>query len=134
MAEQRSFTHHPDKEGTERALGRTLFRGAVSFTHHPDKEGTESSRMLLQRSNAARASHTIPIKRELKADMISPAASASQGFTHHPDKEGTERRSGRRPRRVLLMRFTHHPDKEGTESSDNPVARRRRDVLHTPSR
>ncbi len=55
------------------------------------------------------ASHTIPMKRELKAIC-------------------------RMPERPCGCRFTHHPDEEGTESSDRSVATVQNNVLHTPSR
>jgi len=38
-----------------------------------------------------RASHTIPMKRELKGRHIAEIMPQSHRFTHHPDEEGTER-------------------------------------------
>jgi len=60
------------------------------FTHHPDKEGTESVCSRHGGTRACLASHTIPIKRELKGDSELACGCAGCGFTHHPDKEGTE--------------------------------------------
>jgi len=37
------------------------------------------------------ASHTIPIKRELKGKVLIPSLFFAVSFTHHPDEEGTER-------------------------------------------
>jgi len=37
------------------------------------------------------ASHTIPMKRELKATPLRCRSTWSVSFTHHPDEEGTER-------------------------------------------
>jgi len=36
------------------------------------------------------ASHTIPMKRELKVVVLHVTATVSPCFTHHPDEEGTE--------------------------------------------
>jgi len=37
------------------------------------------------------ASHTIPMKRELKVGRIQIGTVPDIRFTHHPDEEGTER-------------------------------------------
>jgi len=62
-----------------------------SFTHHPDEEGTESTARAGYIVNKTRASHTIPMKRELKDKTNFEFHTVLLGFTHHPDEEGTER-------------------------------------------
>jgi len=42
------------------------------------------------------ASHTIPMKRELKDTLAERTESGPARFTHHPDEEGTERIRKRR--------------------------------------
>jgi len=90
--------------------GRSRYR----FTHHPDEEGTESFAFPLHQRGILDASHTIPMKRELKDRTRTYRFKAPTGFTHHPDEEGTES-----PERVSAPNasssFTHHPDEEGTE-------------------
>jgi len=61
------------------------------FTHHPDEEGTESLIPPAPGELYQVASHTIPMKRELKGHETVLPPCAAFGFTHHPDEEGTER-------------------------------------------
>jgi len=84
------------------------------FTHHPDEEGTERSWPADQEGSASRASHTIPMKRELKAPNTSSnafVAGASHTIPMKRELKGnhTHGRSGHQ------VGFTHHPDEEGTE-------------------
>jgi len=108
------FTHHPDEEGTERRQvqpGRRLDVGA-SHTIPMKRE----LKVILGAVNQHRrhASHTIPMKRELKAAGQRWTSGRDAGFTHHPDEEGTERSRAARMA-IEFTRFTHHPDEEGTE-------------------
>jgi len=61
------------------------------------------------------ASHTIPMKRELKGSGGFGKVGIVIGFTHHPDEEGTERSPAILRRPKYSFGFTHHPDEEGTE-------------------
>jgi len=110
------FTHHPDEEGTERPQSETP-RPAIkcSFTHHPDEEGTESLTSLKTSLLLASASHTIPMKRELKVDGFVCREKLHKASHTIPMKRELKDLG------VLLEQltnacFTHHPDEEGTES------------------
>jgi len=131
---------------------------SLSFTHHPDKEGTERVLRLAVQGVRKSASHTIPIKRELKAGLHEPGLGSPPRFTHHPDKEGTERARASSSLKVSwcashtipikrelkvkeaektphdMEGFTHHPDKEGTERNPAADAKHDHHQLHTPSR
>src|SRR5581483_12150331 len=66
------FTHHPDEEGTERLNKSDTVFPRCCFTHHPDEEGTESLTFCVVVIVKLFASHTIPMKRKLKAMQSRP--------------------------------------------------------------
>jgi len=76
------------------AIERTRSR-AIGFTHHPDEEGTER-RSLRPRRCRSRASHTIPMKRELKGpagEALSPISFASHTIPMKRELKERERAS-----------------------------------------
>jgi len=79
------FTHHPDEEGTESPVACALAQAAIGFTHHPDEEGTESLKRVGWRHALEWASHTIPMKRELKASRSGLSLKASSAL-HTPSR------------------------------------------------
>jgi len=79
------FTHHPDEEGTESRGHHSLKQTSLKrFTHHPDEEGTERQDAGLRHPDF-QASHTIPMKRELKG-YRSVLARCSDSWLHTPSR------------------------------------------------
>jgi len=65
---------------------------ASSFSSCPDEEGTESLTKLNKSILNLCVSAVVPMRRELKAIVESPASVVSGvGFSSCPDEEGTER-------------------------------------------
>jgi len=100
------FTHHPDKEGTERKSARPRYQDCPSASHTiPIKRELKDSLKGMVHTMPF-ASHTIPIKRELKDKRGWRRYATTPRFTHHPDKEGTERLGGS-PRSDPFLNASH---------------------------